>query len=388
MPTAQDDFREVAHCGGKVTFRVTTDDKGTPSYQIEYSGSSPTPMSLIAVYALPQGIACGDIQLGGIGVPWNPPPFSDCLPVFIGSDSHGRFGHKCPNCNGYCRSSAAPSRYPMTCPYCGARGPTWQFLTDTQQKYVAHYIETLVTALASGEHEHEVSIDMDAVGDAATVKKPDFYYTEQTQQTVFVCTQCRSWNDIRGQYGYCVSCGWRNNGEHLASELAEFRTKLNEGTVASSEVLKSVVSAFDSCCRNFVAQLCNRVPMTDARHSRFKKMLFHGIEAEAEDLRSAFDIDLFDKISESDRRFLRLMFHRRHVFEHDGGQATARYIRESGDTSVVEGTLIRETRKNVHELINLLNKMTTTFEKKFHELFPPESKPVEYERGRQKRMLT
>ena len=69
------DFREVTHCGGRVTFHVKTDERGVRVFSIEYAGSSPSPMKLFGVYVLLQGIACGTIEMGGIGQPWNAPPF-------------------------------------------------------------------------------------------------------------------------------------------------------------------------------------------------------------------------------------------------------------------------------------------------------------------------
>jgi len=74
MTDEYEDFREVAHCGGKVTFHVKTDKNGVRGFSVEYSGSSPNPMSLFGLYALQQGIPCGDIELGGIGQSWNAPP--------------------------------------------------------------------------------------------------------------------------------------------------------------------------------------------------------------------------------------------------------------------------------------------------------------------------
>lgn len=100
------DFEEIAHCGGKITFRLRTTEQGQRSYQVTYSGDRPVPMSLIAVYALPQGVPVASIALGGIGQPFNPPPFPGCFSVFIGSDSEGKFGHTCPMCAGYWRSGS------------------------------------------------------------------------------------------------------------------------------------------------------------------------------------------------------------------------------------------------------------------------------------------
>ena len=60
------DFEEIAHCGGKITFRLRTNEEGQRSYQVTYSGDRPVPMSLLAVYALPQGVPVASIDLGGI----------------------------------------------------------------------------------------------------------------------------------------------------------------------------------------------------------------------------------------------------------------------------------------------------------------------------------
>ena len=64
--------------------------RGVRVFSIEYAGSSPSPMKLFGVYVLLQGIACGTIEMGGIGQPWNAPPFFlRRIPVLISSNSHG-----------------------------------------------------------------------------------------------------------------------------------------------------------------------------------------------------------------------------------------------------------------------------------------------------------
>jgi hypothetical protein len=122
--------------------------------------------------------------------------------------------------------------------------------------------------------------------------------------------------------------------------------------------------------------------MTNARRQYFENLLFHGIEIAAERLREAFDIDLFSKLDQSDISFLRKMFLRRHVYEHDGGQATAQYIQKSEDAEFPQGALIRETKENAHRLLGLLNKMASNFDRVFHDIVPPTQEPIQYERDR------
>jgi hypothetical protein len=53
-------------------------------------------MVLIGIYAIYPGIPLGRINMGGIGQPWNAPPVAECLAMMVGSDSQGKFGHRCP----------------------------------------------------------------------------------------------------------------------------------------------------------------------------------------------------------------------------------------------------------------------------------------------------
>ena len=54
----------------------------------------------------------------------------------------------------------------------------------------------------------------------------------------------------------------------------------------------------------------------------------------ADDLKEVFDIDIFDGIPGADIEFASLMFHRRHVYEHRGGEADEKYISDTRDLSV------------------------------------------------------
>lgn len=119
------DFSEIGHTGGKATFTIVCDEDGRISYQVGYSSSSPRPMTLVGIYAHPDGFACGNIVMGGIGDPWNSPPFPNCIAVMMASDSQGKFGHECPECKKHFRSENIPAKFPSTCPYCGVRADSY-----------------------------------------------------------------------------------------------------------------------------------------------------------------------------------------------------------------------------------------------------------------------
>jgi hypothetical protein len=92
------------------------------------------------------------------------------------------------------------------------QGAAARVLTDAQRSYVAQYCALLRHALEQDE-DGEYTIDMDAVADAAgkDTEKPPFYYAEESQQNQFTCEACGGFNDILGQFGYCSTCGTRND---------------------------------------------------------------------------------------------------------------------------------------------------------------------------------
>lgn len=250
------DFQEIGHSGGKIGFRIATGEQGHRGYQSSISGSRPVPFVWTAVYALPQALPVGSIHLGGIGQPWNPPPLPGCIPVFVASDTEGKFGHNCPFCGGYWRSGP----WPNVCPYCRGLAEGFQFLSVAQQRYVRRYCEFLMRALDS-QPDGEVMIDMDAVADAVGTdgEIPSFYVSEESQQRKFTCGACEEFNDILGRFGYCSLCGTRNDLADFEEQVIPIiRERLNAGT-APEDCVRDTVVAFDSFTAQIARQLADLV---------------------------------------------------------------------------------------------------------------------------------
>ncbi len=279
-------------------------------------------------------------------------------------------------------------RLTTSCPYCGVRAEAYHFLTPPQKSYISHYIESLHEAIYEAEPStsSEIVIDMNAIADSITDEpRPDFYYTSTAQQTEFNCSKCNSYNDIRGRYGYCASCGWRNTAESQRLALGGIREKLVAGDLTPSDAIKQAVSEFDSAARDLSDQMISLIPMKESRKNQLERLLFHNLDKFDELLGRCFDINLLKGMA-ADRDFVNRMFLRRHVFEHNGGVATQRYVEESGDENIEKGDLIRETLENANRFIGNLNRMISNFESDFHEIFKPEPFCIEIENERKKRM--
>ena len=71
--------------------------------------------------------------------------------------------------------------------------------------------------------------------------------------------------------------------------------------------------------------------------------IFQNLQMVVEEFKGIFDIDIFESFKREDIQFAKIMFYRRHVYEHKGGEADEKYIAESGDSSVRPKPAIRES---------------------------------------------
>jgi len=334
------DFMEVAHSGGSITIRFQTQPDGKRAYSQGWRHQRPTAAGIFAIYALPPGIPVGDIPLGGIGSPIPHPPVPGAVMTFIASDSQGLFGRQCPQCEGYWRSEATSP----FCSYCGFKGPAVAFTTNAQGAYLQQYCALFSEGLSSGT-DGEYTIDLDAVADAvSSIEKPPFYYTEDIQ-------------------------------ELETNTIPEIRRRINsDGTYESC--VKDSVSAFDSFVSQYVKEAIRRVPVSEARRNRMNGRRFHNLAAVELDLREVFDWRLLQGISSEDVAFASLMFHRRHLYEHNGGEVDQKYIDESGDTTVRLKQEVHETRESAHRIAGVITRMAQNVHQGFHELCPIDARYI------------
>ncbi len=364
------EFQEIGHCGGTITFHIQTHE-GRRQYSTKVENRSPVPAAWFGLYALPQGIPVLGFDVGGIGAPFDPPrPTEDSIAVWIASDREGMFGRQCRGCGGYWRSRSAAPMWPTVCPYCGKKGGMHLFTTPAQLRYVEHYTKTLVQAIWGDENEIEVVIDMDRYADRANseVERPAFYYTEERQQSRWRCSRCGNEQDILAHYGYCSSCGYRNNAELLRRELEGIRLRCE--TDAGHEHLKDIVSHFEGFGRDLVERLAEQVPMTSARRKMVLDLRFHNIRHAREALQDVFGIEIFRRISDERQAFAHVKFLRRHVYEHRAGVADQEYLDASGDT-VRLGQRLSEEVGDIRRLVDVVEGMAKNLDNGFHEILQP-----------------
>lgn len=383
------EFQEVGHCGGQFIVNVRTSEDERRSFNVEISHSRPVPASWFGIYADMQGNPVGMMNLGGISANQSSSDFQGYFPLMIGSDSHSMFGHQCQRCKGYWRSKSAPNRWNITCPYCGLNYSGFVFLTCGQTNYVKACCNLILEAMENTE-DGQSKIDLDKIADDMSKgsPKPKFYHVEQSQQNLYICSACGDVNDILGRFGFCSCCGTYNGMQEIKKDLKNISERINSAGTSDEFVscVKDVTSLFDSLGRKFIKQFLNRIPMTKRRRQNWEKRKFHNLNLAASSLKTDFDIDVFKNFNEEDKKFSILMFHRRHVYEHNGGEADEKYIKDSGDVSVKPKQMIRESKESATRFVELVRRLGENFHEGFHDIFPPEEKPVSMHKERLDRL--
>lgn len=285
------ELKEIAHTGGKVKFNVKIDAECRIAYNVEWTHSRPTPAALFAVYAIPQGVAVGDIKLGGIGTPWNLPPLPGCFPVFISSDSTEMF---------------ATIAHPVMAigerimaERCARIVPLGPMSTNTSSPKpnndalgnTAMYLATLLL-LVRRANTSSTWIWWQKQPEKTARSRPSFMQ-RKASRNLFKCKACGSANDVLGTYAYCSSCGTRNDPQELEKTIQQIRDRINTGGPYETCV-KEAVAAFDSFACQYAKQLLARVPLTTARKARLERAHFHNLGVVSEMFRNIFDIDFAD----------------------------------------------------------------------------------------------
>ena len=113
------------------------------------------------------------------------------------------------------------------------------------------------------------------------------------------------------------------------------------------------VSEFEALS-NMARNRLLRLPLAPKRRSDLFSLGFQNIDKANKLLEQWFGIELFSGVSLDDQRFLNIMFNRRHVFTHKGGQIDKEYVDNTGDTTVRVHEVIRFRSKEIRRLIPLI----------------------------------
>jgi hypothetical protein len=132
-------------------------------------------------------------------------------------------------------------------------------------------------------------------------------FYKQTQQLIRYCQAARQLGNVAAKTARLSSCGssrHRSDGKYSGPYEA---------------CVQDAVTTFDSFVRQCVKQLLLHVPMTPARRGRLERMYSHDRATVEQQLSTVFDIWVTQETEPLRCKVAALMFHRRDVYEHNGG---------------------------------------------------------------------
>jgi hypothetical protein len=357
----ENEFKEIAHCGGKITFIFSPPE--SVSCRIVHSGRK----GKAAMFQL--GISLDGQRLQYwplVGMDTRPPaPPSPMVPAFIFSDSDGFFGRSCPACKSYFRTTRPAEK--LVCPYCGHRDWNVAFTTGNQLAFVNKFRESFVSAF---KNKQSIEIDLDCFMDELPANKPGWMYAEQKQQNTFACPNCKTGYDILGEYGCCPACGKRNSLSVFERELRsaerlfqkadnELKNQADRG-LEWERILTRCVSDFEAMARDIQAQLL-LFPATVRRKNDIRGISFQNILKAHDSITNWCGFELLPRFSDDDRKFLNRMFNRRHLLTHNAGRVDQEYLDNTGDRGVRLNQKIRVGSNEIKRLFPLLRKIAENF---------------------------
>jgi len=346
------EFEEICHTGGLLKF-IWDDSQG---FSISYSTKSPYPVVLYQLCVSMEGNILEIVPCGGIGsqIPYPQPS----ILVYMISDREGMFGRECPSCNTYFRVSAASSKM-MTCPYCYRTHNSLVFLTRNQLKYAELYCQTYY---ASINNQKTFEIDIEGLTNELPENRPT-WISDERQQNLYSCTECKTKYDILGEYGYCPICAKDNFREIYFPKLETMKNEVSLFSESNSdrcsreskweELTKKGVSEFESMA-NELKKFIVSIPMTKGRRNSICRLSFQSIIKTAGLMEEWLDIQILKNISQDDQKFLNKMFNRRHLFTHNGGRVDKEYLKNTEDNTVRLNQTIKIRSNEVNRLLNLI----------------------------------
>ena len=316
-PSAHPFKTPIPHAGGKL--RIVP--AGGNWYQLGFShNSSNHGMALYQLAISHEGVPLAFVPPTGMGGRHRPYPQPSFLAMVI-SDAQQMWGRVCLQCRSYFRTNHVAGM--TVCPYCTFAEDAIYLLTDSQRLYLRKFAETVQQAV---KEQREFEIDLDEATDA-----PEWTYEELQLQHRFLCKACDILTDIRGEYGSCPRCGKRNSGGVFHPKLNQIELELQTASdELRSNLLNRTVSVLEAMA-NDLKRILVSIPCHPTRRNQVALVNFQNIGSAVTELDTWYGFDLCSGFSPGDLEFVDLMFKRRHLFTHTGGQVDEKYLKETGD---------------------------------------------------------
>lgn len=303
-------------------------------------------------------------------------PNTISISVSLKADKDGYVGRECPDCYKYFKVTPGTglkgSGLPCTCPYCGRKGPSNDFLTKDQTEYLKsammQHIEGDLNNMFKKLEFDTGPVGLLGIGMSLKVDHwsapPLHLYGEKDLETYVECPSCSLKYAVYGVFAYCPDCGQHNSLQILTRNLDVVLKELDIAASSEADVcgtlvanaLEDCVSAFDG----FGREICH-IHTADAIENASKSdtISFQNLSGARTTVKSVFGFDFAATCTTEDWDAAVRDFQKRHVLSHKSGVVDEEYVRKSGDTATPIGRKLVIEPAEVRELTRILMTLGT-----------------------------
>ncbi len=266
------------------------------------------------------------------------------------------------------------------CPMCGHVDTSDKWLTKQQLEGIDDIINSWIDDYVSNQFDHifddmarttkgnkYLKITYKPGQRASFVNNPLGHLPEWEQE--IRCPQCATRYSVIGPAYFCPCCGHNGIGEIVIESLDNIKKMISSLQEMEQLLAKDHgKDAANSMCR---AMLEGSLGDVVSSFQKFAEIRFHALSSKQVRVND-FQIvekggNLFkethgkgydDFITGEELSFMKLMFQRRHVMEHNGGIVDDEYMKKSGDTSYSKGQRLIINKADVLELIIVVKKLS------------------------------
>lgn len=247
----------------------------------------------------------------------------------------GLIGRECADsqCARYFKIAVESIRDTMFCPYCGASFPKDELWTTDQDRYLEEAIQRETTAIAEREIDEmfkRITRKFKGMSYRSAPRRsspPPRPPAEKPVDSELTCPTCSARFQVNGIFGYCPGCRTENlllYDANLAIILQELDRSANKERQLRHSYA-DLVATFENFCRK------------EARARGLSHGRFQNLDNTRRLFRDAGHGDMFDGLSDPEKRLIKRVFELRHIHEHNGGVASDRYVREVPEDAALLG---------------------------------------------------
>lgn len=314
------------------------------------------------------------------------------IPITFHSDDKGYFDRECPNelCLYKFKINMGDWKEKVSdeavyCPLCGHVDTSDKWWTQEQiesakkvalswaESYVQGELDKSLKKLeASTRGNKFIKITYRPAQKTTFINNPLGQSPEWEKD--IICPECETRYSVIGLAYFCPACGYNtikdtieqslDSIENMITSLPDMENFLSEsygkdGAKAICQTmldgsLGDVVSAYQKIAEIIYKDLsgknvrANDFQIVDKGSNLFKELIGKGYDS---------------WINENEINFMKLMFQRRHIMEHNGGIVDQQYIQNSGDISYKLGQRLVLRDNDVEHLILIVRKLTYSLRK-------------------------